>query len=136
MPSKETPYIDRRRRLRFPMATDLRYKVLGSHNGDQLSGIGIVRDISSKGLAFRINGPLQPGLRLHVSMAWPATLGDGCLLRLVFDGVVLRVRGDLAVVTIDRPEFRTAGKITAPARQEMAVVTASIESLLDKSLLA
>jgi hypothetical protein len=42
----------------------------------------------------------------------------------------LRVRGHLVAVTIDHHEFRTAGKSTAPARQELTVVAASVESLL------
>ena len=51
------------------------------------------------------------------------------MLRLAFEGVVLRVHGDLAVVTIDRPEFRTAGKTTADSREEIAAVALRIESL-------
>jgi hypothetical protein len=63
-------------------------------------------------------------------MAWPAKL-DECLLRLVFDGVVLAVRGSLVVVTIERPNFRTAGRGTASAREEIAVMAGKIGALLD-----
>jgi hypothetical protein len=48
-------------------------------------------------------------MRLKVSLAWPAKLGE-CKLRLNFDGVVLRTRGDLVVLSIEHPDFRTAGK--------------------------
>ena len=43
-------------------------------------------------------------------MAWPARLNGNCPLRLVFEGAILRVSGDLMVVSVERPEFRTAGK--------------------------
>jgi hypothetical protein len=62
---------------------------------------------SSKALAFRTDGPLYPGMRISVSVAWPAKL-DECRLRLVFVGVVLRASDGLVVVTIERPQFRTS----------------------------
>lgn len=87
-------------------------------------------NISSAGLAFRADGPLEPGWRLNVSMAWPAKLDKQTLPRLVFEGVVLRVHGGLAVVTIDRPEFRTAGKCTMATREEVTAMSIGIESLV------
>ena len=128
------PYItlgmrDRRRRLRFPLDTDLRYQ-FATHGPDgAVSGTGRVENISSRGLAFRADGLLQRGLRLNVSMAWPARL-DQCMLRLAFEGVVLAVRGGLVVVTIERPNFRTAGRGTAAARQEIAETAGRIGALL------
>ncbi len=121
---------DRRRRLRFPLDTDLRYQLAGREPTGAVSGTGRVANISSRGLAFRADGPLEPGLRLKVSMAWPARL-DECMLRLAFEGVVLAVRGSLVVVTIERPNFRTAGKGTAAAREEIAVMAGKIGALLD-----
>jgi hypothetical protein len=69
--------------------------------------------------------PLKPGMRLSISMAWPAKL-DECMLRLAFEGVVRRADGGLVVVSIERPEFRTAGKSTAAARAEIAAVASCI----------
>lgn len=123
-PNIELPARDRRRRLRFPLETELRY----SRRGGAATRTGQVVNISSRGLAFRTDGPLEVGWRLSVSMAWPAKL-DACMLRLAFEGVVLRVHGNLAVVTIDRPEFRTAGKSTADTREEIATLAGSIESM-------
>lgn len=120
---------DRRRRLRFPLDTDLRYQLAGHGPAGPISGTGQVENISSRGLAFRANALLEPGLRLKVSMAWPARL-DECMLRLAFEGVVLAVRGSLVVVTIERPNFRTAGKGTAAAREEIADTAGKIEALL------
>jgi hypothetical protein len=51
------------------------------------------------------------------------------MLRLGFEGVVLRTHGSLVVVTIERPEFRTAGKITPAARQEIAAMASGIGAL-------
>jgi hypothetical protein len=76
-----------------------------------------VLDISSKALAFRTDHPIERDMRLKVSLAWPAKLGE-CRLRLNFEGVVLRTRGNLVVVSIERPDFRTAGRDTGAAREE------------------
>ena len=121
---------DRRRRLRFPLNTELRYQISGRGHGDSSRGTGQVRDIGSRGLAFHADGLLEPGWRLSVSMAWPAKLDNQCTLRLGFEGVVVRTKGSLVVLTIERPEFRTAGKATAAARQEMATMASGIGTLL------
>jgi hypothetical protein len=96
---------DRRTRLRFPLDMDLRFQV--SRYGKLMSGTGQVVNISSKALAFRTGGPLHPGTRLSVSVAWPAKL-DECKLRFVFVGVVLRASDGLVVATIERPQLRTS----------------------------
>jgi hypothetical protein len=95
---------DRRIRLRFPLDAELRYQV--SWQG-KMSGTGHVVNISSKALAFRTEGLLQPGMRLRASVAWPAKLNE-CKLRLAFEGVVLRARDGLVVATVERPQFRTS----------------------------
>jgi hypothetical protein len=115
--------------MRFPLDTDLRYQLAGHWPTGPVCGTGQVENISSRGLAFRANGPLQPGLRLKVSMAWPARLNE-CMLRLAFEGVVLTVRGTLVVVSIERPNFRTAGRDTAAARDEIADTAHKIGALL------
>ena len=112
MPLNETnlPATDRRRNRRFPLSTELRYELIRRGAGEPIKGTGQLCDISSKGLAFRADAPLPPSSRLRVSMAWPARLDNDGTLRLAFYGVVLRVHGNLTVVTIQRPEFRTAGE--------------------------
>lgn len=120
---------NRRKRLRFPLETELRYQFSEPGQRDPIRGTGQVENVSSRGVAFRTDVPLEPGLRLSVSMAWPAKLND-CLLRLAFQGVVLRVRGNFVVVTLDKPEFRIAGRATVAAREEIAAVATNIESLV------
>ena len=117
---------DRRKRLRFPLNTELRYQICGRGHSDSDRGTGQVRDIGSRGLAFLADRPIEPGWRLSVSMAWPARLDNQCMLRLGFEGVVLRTHGTLVVLSIERPEFRTAGKVTAAARQEIAAMASDI----------
>jgi hypothetical protein len=118
---------DRRQRFRFQMNTDLRYQVAKRDRGNPVRGEGRVADISSKALAFHTDRPIESGARLNVSMAWPAKLDD-TMLRLAFEGTVLRVRGTLVVVSIERTEFRTAGRATSAAREEFAAAGGSMDS--------
>jgi PilZ domain len=113
--------------LRFPLEAELRYQIVRRGPGQLIRGTGQTENISSRGLAFRADRPLQSGMRLRVSMAWPAKL-DECKLRLVFEGVVLRVGGNLVIVTIKGAEFRTAGRSTPAAREEIATVAGAIEA--------
>ena len=126
-PNITLPTQERRGRLRFPVETELRYSRHGGAGGTR---IGQVVNISSRGLAFRADGPLEVGWGLNVSMAWPAKLNNQTMLRLVFEGAVLRVHGDLAVVTIDRPEFRTAGRSQVAASEEIGAMGSAIDSLM------
>jgi hypothetical protein len=98
---------ERRRRLRFPLDADLWYESIGKH--ELVKGHGRAQDISSAALAFHADGILQVRMRLRISIGWPVMLGDKARLRLVFVGDVVMMRGNLAVVTISRREFRTAG---------------------------
>jgi len=91
-----------------------------------IRGTGVADNISSKGLAFHAEGPLERGLHLSVSMAWPAKLDNKCALRLVLEGTVLRTEGTLVVVAIERTEFRTAGTSSGPAREEIAAMAACV----------
>ena len=72
---------ERRRHLRFPVDAELRYQIVRRGTGKLVSGTGQVDNISSRGLAFRADRPLQSGMRLRVSIGWPAKL-DECKLRL------------------------------------------------------
>ena len=115
---------ERRERFRYRMNSDLRYEI--SRRG--MRGTGRVLDLSSKALAFSTSGPaIERGTPLKVSIPWPAALDDTCKLRLTFEGTVLRTRGNVTVVSIDRTEFRTAGK-TVAASQEIDGILGDIES--------
>ena len=96
---------DRGNRLRFPLDMDLRCQV--SRYGKLISGQGQVVNISIKALAFRTAGLLHPGMRLSVSVAWPAEL-DECKLQLVFEGGHVR---SCRPTTVER--YATCSAVTA-----------------------
>ena len=100
---------DRRTRVRFPLDADVSFQSSERGQDNPPQGTGKAENISSSGLAFRTDEPPKPGSHLVVSIGWPAKR-DGCKLRLEFEGLVLRASGGLVVVSIHRPEFRTAGK--------------------------
>lgn len=120
---------DRRNRLRFPLKTELKFHVIRRGQGKPITGIGSVTDMSSKGLAFRTDTPLAQGVRLGVSLAWPALLDDRCLLRLNLEGTIVRIQGDLIVLRIESHDFRTSGKLSANSRDEIAAMTRDIDNL-------
>ena len=74
---------ERRKRFRFLMNTDLRYQGRWGSKDFPIQDTGEVENISSKALAFHADGPIERGMHLRVSLAWPATLDDQLMLRLV-----------------------------------------------------
>jgi hypothetical protein len=121
--------MERRRRVRFPMSAALRYEIPARAGAEPVQGTGQVLDISSKGIAFHTNGILERYQRLKVSIDWPAKLDNQTLLRLVLEGAVIRTRGNLVVLSIDRTEFRTAGKSTTVPVEDVAPLALGIEKL-------
>jgi hypothetical protein len=120
---------DRRRRVRFALDTGLRYEVAGPPGAEPIKGTGQVLNISSRGIAFFADGHLERNQRLKVSMDWPAKLDNQTMLRLVLEGVVLRTRNNLVVISIERPEFRTAGKSVTPMSEGILAMAAHIDKL-------
>jgi hypothetical protein len=120
---------ERRTRIRFPLETDLRFHIIRRGQGKPIQGTGQVVNMSSKGLAFRTDTPLECGQRLSISMAWPALLDDKCLLRLVLDGTIIRADGDFVVISIETHDFRTSGRSTAAVREEVATISRDMETL-------
>jgi len=110
---------ERRARLRFPLSTELRFHVIRRGQGRLIQGTGQAANMSSKGLAFRTGTALDRGARLSISLAWPALLDNHCMLRLLVEGTVVRIDGDLVVIAIDSHDFRTSGR-SALARDEIA----------------
>jgi hypothetical protein len=119
---------ERRRRLRFALDTDLRYEVAGRRGAEPIKGNGQVVDISSRGIAFLADGPLERNQRVKVSLDWPAKLDNQTPLRLVLEGVVLRTRKNLVVINIEHPEFRTAGKSSAAMSEGILAIAARVET--------
>jgi hypothetical protein len=102
---------ERRRSKRFPFSEDVIYKF-----GDRkvvTAGAGSTLNMSSRGVLFTTTHSLPIGKVLQFSVNWPALLDDGCLLRFVATGLVLRCENNCAAVRITKYEFRTRARSSA-----------------------
>ena len=95
---------DRRASIRFPVTLDIRYSV--SHRPAE-TGSGQIIDLSSSGLRFAAQGPLEPGLKLDVAILWPVLLDEHVQLQLVVTGVVVWSSETEIALRIQRHDFRT-----------------------------
>ena len=100
---------DRRKKSRFPICRELRYKLL---EDDEIvaQGTGETIDIASGGVAFTAGQPLKLGAYIELSISWPVLLEENTRMRLVVFGRV--VRGDTltAACTVEKYEFRTQAR--------------------------
>jgi len=118
MPTKKMEKrTDRRKKIRFPIHRELRYKLLD--DGVMVgAGTGQSLNIGSGGVAISIGRELKPGAFIELSMSWPVLLYDTCPMRFIVFGRVLRSLGRKSVCSIDKYEFRTQARTTietAPA---------------------
>lgn len=97
---------DRRTNARFPCRLAVTYQAL---EHPFFSGVATSEtlNISSKGLLFATEQPLQPGQLLQVSVDWPARLENQVPLKLVAEGRIVRNLNGYAAMSIDKYEFRT-----------------------------
>jgi hypothetical protein len=99
---------ERRRRQRFDIECELRYRLLDSrHHLPQQAGKTL--NISSKGVLFDAGVPLPVGKRVELSIAWPARLNDRCRLKMVAICRIVRSEGTRIAALIQKHEFRTQG---------------------------
>jgi hypothetical protein len=107
---------DRRKKIRFPIHRELRYKLLddGVLVG---AGTGQSVNIGSGGVSISIDRELRPGAFIELSISWPVLLDDTCPMRFIVFGRVLRSLGRKSACSIDKYEFRTQARTmqTAPA---------------------
>jgi len=104
---------DRRRKMRFPIERELRYKI--AESGVVIAaGNGKTVNIGSGGVSFLAEQKLAPGSFVELSVSWPALLGDTCPMRLVVFGRVVRCIGAKTACTIDKYEFRTQARTVTP----------------------
>jgi hypothetical protein len=111
---------ERRKKARFPINRELRYKVL---EGDTIVGFGIgtTLDMGSGGMAFITEHELQTGSFIELSISWPVLLEDSCPMRLIVFGRVVRSAGRQTACTVDKYEFRTQARVIrqiAPVRND------------------
>jgi hypothetical protein len=95
---------ERRRKNRFPLRVEVRYKLL---NRDVATpGVGKTLNIGSGGVLLTTEQRLPIGRTIELSLNWPAML-DGTPLKFVATGPIVRAEEDRAAVRIERYEFRT-----------------------------
>jgi PilZ domain len=101
---------DRRKKTRFPLNRDLRFKVL---DGDTIVefGSGTTLDMGSSGVAFVTDHPLRVGAFIELSISWPVLLEGSCPMRFIVFGRVVRNGERLTACTIDKYEFRTQARV-------------------------
>jgi hypothetical protein len=87
----------------------VKFKILEAENVTAF-GTGETIDISSGGVALTVNNPLPAGCFVELSISWPALLEQGCQIRLVTYGRVVRSTPKRTVCTIDKYEFRTQAR--------------------------
>ena len=109
---KQTVTAERRGNDRFPIESELRYKVLDDKA--PASGLGRTLNMSSSGVLFTAEGKLPVGRRVELSVDWPAELNENCGLKLVAQGKIIRASDEHAAITIDKYDFRT--RATAKVR--------------------
>jgi len=102
------PNPERRASTRFPLALEVRYTVSG-RRALRETGSGRTIDLSSSGLRFATQGPLEPGIKLDVAIDWPVLLNGGVQLQLVAKGEVVWSSGTETALRIQRHELRTRG---------------------------
>jgi len=100
------PSPERRASARFALTLETRYAISGCRAPVE-TGSGRTIDLSSSGLSFTADRPLETGQKLDVSIDWPALLDGGVKLQLIVSGVVVRTDGTATALQIRRHEFRT-----------------------------
>jgi hypothetical protein len=108
----------RGRTARFRLKFEIHYSVSGLRVPME-TGFGRTIDMSSSGLRFNADRPLQIGQKLDVSIDWPVMLDGGVQLQLIVSGVVVRSSGNETALRIQRHEFKTRRmRPNATLRQE------------------
>lgn len=103
---------ERRRKARFPICREMRYKLL---EDDTIiaQGTGETIDMASGGVAFTTGQPLRPGAYIELSISWPVLLDENTRMRLVVFGRLIRSNHQTAACTVEKYEFRTQARATA-----------------------
>ena len=102
---------ERRAADRFPIAREVRYKVLNKKNADE-TGNGRTVNMSSNGVLFTSEHILLPGKRMELAISWPAQLNNKTPLKLVARGRVVRIDDGTAAMEIQQYEFRTSAAMS------------------------
>jgi hypothetical protein len=95
--------LDRRSRIRFPMALGARYAVFGRN---RLEGTSRTVNISSHGVLMTSAHEISPDTSITIVIEWPVLIGNA-RLALHIHGTVVRSDPGLVGVRFWRHELRT-----------------------------
>jgi hypothetical protein len=100
------------------------------------TGSGQIIDLSSSGLRFAAQRPLEPGLKLDVAINWPVLLDGRIQLQLIVTGVVVWSSGTETALRIQRHDFRTRRVgVKAVSPQESDGLSAAVSADLKQQQL-
>lgn len=100
--------MERRRRQRFDIECEMRFRLLDSRRHLPLQ-LGKTVNISSKGVLFEAGMELPVGKRVELTISWPARLNDRCRLKMIAVGRIIRNDRGKTAALIQKHEFRTQG---------------------------
>jgi PilZ domain-containing protein len=104
---------DLRSHRRYPIELDVQYKWNRAGRAEQ-AGSGTTVNISSGGVLFRCAESVPEDSRIEMALSWPFSL-EGCALKLILRGRVVRSSSQVTAVRVLQYEFRTAGLLRASA---------------------
>jgi c-di-GMP-binding flagellar brake protein YcgR len=116
----EKSQADRRQSDRFPIACEVRYRVLNKRSGEEV-GEGNTVNISSSGVLFTSKHLLLPGRRMELAISWPVQLNNQVALKLVARGRVVRFDEGRAAIEIQQYEFHTQSAGASAGGPRLAV---------------
>lgn len=117
------PGMERRTSPRFPIEQPVSYRILDASR-NHLACTGVTVDMSSAGVLFATDQPVECGKRVELCIYWPVSLESGCPLKLVAVGRVVRVEAGRAAMRIEKYEFRTRGSGALPLEVPATTVVA------------
>jgi hypothetical protein len=116
----EKPQSERRQSDRFPIACEVRYRVLNKRGGEEV-GEGNTVNMSSSGVLITSRHLLLPGRRMELAISWPAQLNNKVALQLVARGRVVRFDEGRAAIEIQQYEFHTQSASASARGSRLAV---------------
>jgi hypothetical protein len=96
---------ERRMTRRYPLAHEVHYSVRNTRTG--VVGTGTTVNMSSHGVLFTVDQPLQAGITLTLEVQWPVLLDNAKALKLVTHGKVVWCDCAQAAVEFHEWEFHT-----------------------------
>jgi hypothetical protein len=95
---------------RYSFTAELVYELTESRSVVE-RGRGVTLNLSSRGVFFRSDRVLRPGLKIELFVLWPATSDKTANLKLWIIGRTVRVQGNCTAVKTLRYRFRRTASL-------------------------